>query len=452
MIVKNFEKKENSTVTFDVVIDAEAFEKAVNKVYLYSRRRIFVPGFRKGKASRTIIEGMYGKDVFYDDAAHDLTPEAYNFGVEQEKLRVVGSPAVVDISITNDKELTLSFLVSVWPEVVLGQYKGLEAPKAKVEITDAQVEEQVERVRQRNSRIITVARPAQEGDTAVIDFEGSIDGEPFEGGSGEGHNLVLGSHSFIPGFEEQVIGMSAGEEREIAVTFPEDYLEKTLAGKPAQFRVKCNEVKENQMPDLDDEFAKDVSEFDTLDEYKASIREKLTSAAEAEAENAYHSLLLEQAGDNMTADIPNAMVEEQLNKLVNDYDQNLQMNGLNLELYLKYTGQDKNSFRNKIRPNAVRWSKTAVVLDKIAQEEGLQASDEEIEAEYKKLADEYQMELEDVKEDTEREVLEDEIKARKAAQIIFDTGIPTEPVAEEPAAAESETESAPEESGEGKAE
>ena len=436
MIVKNVEKKEKSTVTFDVVIDAAAFEKAVNGAYLKNKSKIFVQGFRKGKAPRMVIEGMYGKDVFYDDAADDLAPEAFTFAAKQEDLRVVGTPAVKAVNVSEDKELTLSFLTAVWPEATLGQYKGLEAPKAKVEITDEQVDAEVEKTRRRNSRIVTVDRAAQQGDTAVIDYEGSVDGVPFDGGKDEGHNLVLGSGAFIPGFEDQVVGMSAGEERDVNVTFPEDYHEKSLAGKAAVFHVKCNEVKENQMPDLDDEFAKDVSEFDTLDEYKASIREKLTKAAEADAESAYQSALIEKAGDNMTADIPDAMIEEQLDSMVREYDRNLQMNGLNLELYLKYLGQDVNSFRAQVRPTAERRAKTDVVLDKIAEAEDIQVSDEEIEEEYKKLAEQYNMELEQVKASLAKEVLEGDIKTRKAAQLIFDTGVPTEPAAEEPAPAE----------------
>ena len=272
MIVKNVRKKEKSTVTFDVLCDAAEFEKAVNEAYLRNKSKIFVPGFRKGKAPRMVIEGMYGKDVFYDDAADELAPVAFNFALEKRDLRTVGNPLVKKVDVSDAKELTISFVTAVWPEVTLGQYKGLEAPKAKVEITDGQVDEELEKIRRRNSRIQSVERPAKLEDTAVIDYEGSVDGVPFDGGKAEGHNLVLGSGAFIPGFEDQVVGMGAGEERDINVTFPEDYAEKSLAGKAAVFHVKCNEVKETQLPALDDEFAKDVSEFDTLAEYRATCR------------------------------------------------------------------------------------------------------------------------------------------------------------------------------------
>ncbi len=431
MIVKNVEKKEKSTVSFDVLCDAAEFEKAVNGAYLKNKSKIFVQGFRKGKAPRMIIEGLYGKDVFYDDAADALAPEAFRFAVEQEKLRTVGNPAVKAVDVSDDKELTLSFVTAVWPEVTLGQYKGLEAPKAKVSISDEQVAEELEKVRKRNSRIVTVERPAKLEDTAVIDYKGTVDGVAFDGGAAEGHNLVLGSGAFIPGFEDQVVGMSAGEEKDVNVTFPEEYHEKSLAGKAAVFHVKCNEVKETQMPDLDDEFAKDVSEFDTLDEYKASVRERLEKAAEAEAENAYHSVLIEKAGDNITADIPEAMVEDQLDNMMREFDQNLQMNGLNLELYLKYLGQDPNAFREQNRPTAERRVKTDLVLDKVAEVEDIQVADEEVEAEYTRLAEQYGMEAEQVKKALAREIVSGDVRTRKAAELIFAVGVPTEPVAEE---------------------
>ena len=431
MIVKNVEKKEKSTVTFDVLCDAAEFEKAVNGAYLKNRSKIMVPGFRKGKAPRMVIEGMYGKDVFYDDAADDLAPEAFAFAVEQEGLRTVGSPAVKAVDVSDDKELTLSFVTAVWPEVKLGAYKGLEAPKAKVDVTDEQVDAELEKTRRRNSRIVTVERPAKLEDTAVIDYKGTVDGVAFEGGTAEGQNLVLGSGMFIPGFEDQVVGMSAGEEKDVNVTFPEDYNEKSLAGKAAVFHVKCNEVKENQMPDLDDEFAKDVSEFDTLAEYKASIKEKLTQTAEEEAQRAYESALIEKAGDNMQADIPSAMVEEQMDALVQEYDRNLQMSGLNLELYLKYLGQDARTFREQTRPAAERRAKTDVVLEAIADAEDIKPTDEEIEAEYADLAEQYKMSLEDVKKALARELIEANLRTRKAAQVVIDAGVPTEPVEEE---------------------
>ena len=427
MIVKNVEKQEKSTVTFDVLCDAAEFEKAINTAYLKNRSKIFVQGFRKGKAPRMVIEGMYGKDVFYDDAADVLAPEAFNFAVDEKGLRTVGTPAVKDMNVSDDKELTLSFVTAVWPEVTLGEYKGLKAPRAKVNVTEEQVAEELEKIRKRNSRIVSVERPAQLDDTAVIDYEGSVDGVPFDGGKAEGHNLVLGSGAFIPGFEDQVVGMSAGEERDITVTFPEDYAEASLAGKEAVFHIKCNEVKENQMPDLDDEFAKEVSEFDTLDEYKASVKERLEKTAEEEADGAFHSALIEQAGDNMTADIPDAMVEEQIDGIMREQDQSLRMSGLSLELYLKYVGQDMNAYRQSVRPQAERRAKTDVVLEAIADAEDIKPTDEEVEQEYADVAKQYNMSLDDVKKALARELIEANLRTRKAAELIYENAVATEP-------------------------
>ncbi len=438
MIVKNLEKQEKSTVSFDVVCDAQEFEKAVNDVYLKNKSKIFIQGFRKGKAPRMVIEGMYGKDVFYDDATDELAPSAFSFAVEQESLRTVGNPAVKGADISETKELTLSFVTAVWPEVTLGAYKGLEAPKAKVEVTDEQVDAEVEKTRKRNGRIVSVERPAQDGDTTVIDYEGTVDGVPFDGGKAEGYSLLLGSNSFIPGFEEQVIGMSTGEEKDLNVTFPEEYHEASLAGKAAVFHVTCHEIKEVQLPELDDEFAKDVSEFDTLDEYKADVRAKLEKAQADNAEADFQNALIEKAGDNITADIPAAMVEEQIDRMVREYDQNLQYNGLGLDLYLKYLGQDLASFREQCRPTAERRVKTDLVLDKIAEVENIELSDEEIEQEYEKVADQYETSLDTVKNTVSLAAITGDMKARRAAEIIFNTGIPTEPVAEEVPAEEAE--------------
>ena len=436
MIVKNVEKQEKSTVSFDVVCDAQEFEKAVNGAYLKNKSKIFVQGFRKGKAPRMVIEGMYGKDVFYDDAADDLAPTAFAFAVEQESLRTVGTPAVKGVDVSEAKELTLSFVTAVWPEVTLGEYKGLEAPKAAVNVTDEQIDQDIERTRKRNGRIVAVERPAQDGDTAVIDYEGSVDGVPFDGGKAEGYSLLLGSNSFIPGFEDQVIGMSAGEEKDLNVTFPEEYHEPSLAGKAAVFHVKCNEVKEVQLPDLDDEFAKDVSEFDTLAEYKASVKERLEKAQADEAEADYQNELIVKAGDNITADIPDAMVEEQIDNMIREYDQNLQFNGMNLDLYLKYLGQDLGSFREQCRVTAERRVKTELLLDKVAEVEGIELTDEEIEQEYQKVADQYETDLETVKGAVPLSALTGDMKSRKAAEIIFNTGVPTAPVVEEATAEE----------------
>ena len=433
MIVKNVEKKEKSTVSFDVLCDAAEFEKAVDAAYRKNKSKIFVQGFRKGKAPRMVIEGLYGKDVFYEEATDELAPAAFRFGAEQESLRTVGSPAITNFEISDEKELTLSFLTAVWPEVTLGEYKGLEAPKANGEVSEEQIDEELERIRRRNARIVTAERPAQEGDTAMIDYLGTVDGVPFDGGKDENHGLVLGSGTFIPGFEDQVVGMSIGEEKDITVTFPEDYHAAELAGKEAVFHVKVNDIKEEIMPELDDEFVKDVSEFDTLAEYKASIRGRMETVEKDKAESEFQNALVEKACENMTADIPDAMIEDHIDNMVREYDQNMQASGLSLETYLQYMGQDMNAFRSQMRPMAERRAKMEVLLEKIAEAEGIEATEQDIAEEYEKAAENYQVDLETVKAAVPEAAIVGDIKARKAAQIIFDSGIATEPAPEEPA-------------------
>ena len=430
MLVKNFEEKEKSTVSFDVEIDAEAFDKAIQSVYLKNRGKIFVAGFRKGKAPRSVVEGMYGKDVFYDDAADELAPEAFEFARDSEKLRAVGKPSVTAVDVAEDKTLTLSFLTAVWPKAELGEYKGLEAPRPAAEVTDEQVDQNIERTRKRNERVQDVDRAAANGDTAVIDYLGTVDGVPFDGGKAEGHELVLGSGSFIPGFEDQVVGMSAGEEKDIDVTFPEQYHAEDLAGKPAVFHVTCRTVREHILPELDDEFAKDVSEFDTLAEYRDSVRASLQSSADAEADEVFHSALLEKACDNMTVEIPDAMVESQLDRMMQEMDQNLAMQGLSLELYLRYLQTSLASFREQSRPGALARVRVEILLDAIAAAEGFTFTDEEIEAEYRAIADSYEAELDVVKQAVPVDAVTDDMKSKRAAAVIYDSAIATEPAAE----------------------
>ena len=427
MQVRNVERKEKSTVSFDVVIGAEEFEKALQAAYLKNRSKIYVQGFRKGKAPRMVIEGMYGKDVFYEDAADALAPEAFQFGVEQEKIRNVGSPAMRSMDVSDAKELTLGFATAEWPEAKLGEYKALTAERPVVDVKDEEIDAEVERARKRAGRIVTVERPAKEGDTAVIDFEGSVDGVPFDGGKSEGHNLVLGSKVFIPGFEEQVVGMSAGEEKDINVTFPEDYQAENLAGKPAVFHVKCSEVKEEQLPMLDDEFAKDVSEFDTLDEYKKSIRERLEKTANEHADSEFHSALLEKAAENMEVELPTAMVEEQIDNMINELAQNLQYQGISLELYLQYLGQDARSFRESQREQAEKRCRLQVLVDKIASVEDIQVTDEEINEEYKRIADLYATDEEKVRASVPVDAVKDDMRVRKAAELVYETGVAVAP-------------------------
>ena len=443
MIVKNLEKKEKSTVSFDVVCDAAEFEKALNAAYLKNKKNIFVQGFRKGKAPRMVIEGMYGKEVFYDDATDELAPAAFEYAVNQEGLRNVGQPAVTKVDVSEEKVLTLSFLTAVWPEVTLGEYKGLEAPKASAEVTEAQVDDEMEKIRKRNARIVTVDRAAQNGDTANIDYLGTVDGVAFEGGKAEGHNLVLGSGSFIPGFEDQVVGMTTGEEKDISVTFPEQYHSEELAGKAAVFHVKVNEIKEEQLPELDDEFAKDVSEFDTLADYRAAVKNRIEVAEKDAAEADFQNKLIEKAGDNITAEIPEAMIEEQIDSMTREYEQNLQMSGLNLQTYLQFMGQDMAAFRATCRITAERRVKTELLLDKVAEVEGIEITAEEIAQEYEKVAEQYATDISVVKNAVPESAIVGDMKARRAAEIIFNTGIPTAIMVEVPNFDEAPAEAAP---------
>ena len=441
MIVKNVEKKENNTATFEVEIDAAAFEAAVNRAYLKSRKQISVPGFRKGKAPRMVIEGMYGKDVFYDDAVNEIAPDALAFAVEQEKLDTVGRPTIKDMNVSDEKVLTLSFEVALYPPVTLGQYKGLEVEREKVEITDAEVDAEIARVQKRNARIMTAERAAAMGDTTVIDFEGFLDGVPFDGGKGENHSLVLGSHSFIPGFEEQVVGMSAGEEKDIDVTFPEEY-HADLAGKPAVFHVKCHEVKENILPELDDEFAKDVSEFDTLAEYRESIRKNLQETREKTVERTFRETALSKAAELITVEIPEAMIDEQHEIMIRDYSNSLMNQGIELEQYIAMMGMDMDTFRMNTRPSAARQLRVNLMLDAVAEAEGFEVTDEDIETELQKMADAYKLKIEDVRAAVPVENLRKDILERKAADLICESAVVVEPKPVETPAEEAKEESA----------
>lgn len=429
MIVKNVEKKEKNIVSFVVEADANEFEIAVKAAYQKNKKNISIPGFRKGKAPRMVIEGMYGADVFYDDAFTDLSPEAFAFAVEEEKINAVGMPSVTNYEVSEEKTLSIFFETAVYPEVTLGQYKGIEAPKAEVTVSDEDVDKELERVRNRNSRLTVVEREAKEGDTAVIDFEGFLDGVPFDGGKAEGHELKLGSGQFVPGFEEQVIGMKAGDEKDIDITFPENYHE-DLAGKAVVFKVKCSEVKETELPELDDEFAKDVSEFDTLEEYKNSVREQLLKSRDADAQNDFENAVIKKCIENMECDIPEPMVEERQKQIVTDYSNNLRAQGYSLEQYLQMIGMDTASFQMSARPTAFGQLQNEIMLTAVADAEGCEASDEELEDEYKSYAEAYNVEVQTVKTAFDPDILKGDIRRRKAAKIIIDSAVATEKVDE----------------------
>ena len=425
MIVKNIEKKEHNLVNFTVEIDPKEFDSAVNRAYLKNKKSIYVPGFRKGKAPRMVVEGYYGADVFYEDALESLYPLAYELAVNEDKFKPVGRPTVADVNIGDDKTVTITFESAEYPEVTLGQYRGLEAVKTVQPVTDDEINADIDRMRERNARMITVDRPAENGDIAVIDYEGFDDGKPFEGGKGEDHQLTLGSGSFIPGFEEQVVGMSAGEEKEINVTFPEQYHAKDLAGKPVVFKVKVKEVQVKELPELDDEFAKDVStEFDTLDQLRADVRARLEKGREDAAENLFRENLLQKAIDNMQVDIPDAMVEEKVDQMVEDYSNNMRQYGMTLEQYAGMMGLDMNGFRSTITPSAKHQVQMELLFNKIYEAENIEVPDSEIEDEYKKLAEQYDMEADKVREIIPADTIKRELGVLKAADIVYTTGVP----------------------------
>lgn len=352
MNVKSVEKQEKSTVELVIEIGKEEFEAAVEKVYKKQRGKISVPGFRKGKAPRKIIEGMYGSGVFYEDAINDLYPEAYAQAIEQEKLDAVAWPKVEIVDVGKEG-LTFKALVTVRPEVKLGEYKGLTAEKAEVAISDEDIDNELKPFINRATRMVTVERAAETGDTVVIDFEGFLDGKPFDGGKAEGHSLELGSGSFIPGFEEQLVGTKAGDEKELNVTFPEDYHAAELAGKPVVFKVKVHEVKAKELPEVDDEFAKDVSEFDTLADFKKDLGEKLKERRETQNQRDFEAALMEQVMDNMEVEIPDAMVEYEADNLVNDMAQRIQAQGIPFDQYLAMTGMTMDIMREQAKAAAL---------------------------------------------------------------------------------------------------
>ena len=378
MILKNVENKENKTATFQVESDAAEFESAVNGAYLKNKASINIPGFRKGKAPRAVVEGMYGAEVFYQDAMDELAPKAFEFGLDESKLRMVGTPSIIDVNVTDDRTASYTFEVTLYPEVTLGQYKGLEAERKDESVSDEDVDNELNSVRKRNARMIDIDdRAAEMGDTVDIDFDGYLDGERFDGGKAEGYSLELGSNSFVPGFEDQIVGMKIGEEKDIDITFPENYTPE-LAGKAVVFKIKLNGITAPELPELDDEFAKDVSEFDTLDEYKGSLRENLEKRKKDEAENDFRANVLKQAVNNLKAEIPECMILEKVEQTIRDYASNFGMTdrSVPLENLKEMMGLSDEVVENNIRPAAEFQVKTDLLLDKIKDEEKLEVTEE----------------------------------------------------------------------------
>ena len=431
MNVKSVEKK-NNQVTIVVEIDKDLMEQGANKAYLKARKNILVPGFRKGKAPRKMIESLYGATVFYDDGLEEIFPQVYDFAVSGQDFKAIGRPSLTDFQIGEDKSVTITFTSDVYPDVTLGQYKGLEVEKAEVNVSDEQVQSELDRMAQNVASTETVERAAQMGDTATIDFDNGV---PFEGGKGDNFELKLGSGSFVPGFEEQVVGMNVGEEKDIDITFPEDY-HKELAGKAVVFHVKLNKLTETIVPALDDEFAKDVSEFDTLDALKADIYAKAMEKAEKQSASAFENACVEKAAENTTVEMPNALIEAELNNQMERFGYQLQMSGYSMEQYAKMMGGDMNTMRNAFRPAAEKQAKINVTLTKIIETENITVSDEELAAEYEDLAKQYTMEVEKIKEMVPAEEIKASIENRKAVKLIVDSAVAVAPKAEETASEE----------------
>ncbi len=417
MKVTSVEKKEKSTVELTIQVEAEAFEAAIQKAYLKNRGRINVPGFRKGKAPRKIIEGMYGAGVFYEDAINDAYPAAYEAAVKEQGLDDVGYPKM-EILEAGKEGFTFKALVSVRPEVKLGEYKGLTAPKEEAKVTEKDIDEELKPYIDRATRLVSVQRKAKKGDTAVIDFEGFDNGTPFEGGKGENYDLKLGAGMFVPGFEEQVVGMKAGEEKDIDITFPEDY-HADLAGKAVVFHVKVNEVKESQAPEVDDEFAKDVSEFDTLEQFRKDLGDKLLERKKAQAQADFENAVMEQLVENMECEIPDGMVEVQVDRLMDDYAMRLQSQGIGVQDYMSMMGMSAEMMRTSARPAALKQVQMELALTAVAQAEGIEVSEEECEAEIAKLSEQYNMPAEQVKAIVPAENLKKDLSLQKAHQVVL---------------------------------
>lgn len=432
MIVKNVEKKENNTAVFQVESDAAEFEAAVNGVYLKNKPNIYIPRFRKGKAPRFVVEGMYGADVFYQDALDELAPKAFELGVKEAELRFVGAPSIVDVKVTEERTASYTFSVELYPEVTLGQYKGLEASREPVSVTEEDVNEEIESVRKRNARKVSVEREAQMGDTANIDFDGYLDGERFDGGKAEGYDLALGSNAFVPGFEEQVVGMKIGEEKDLDITFPENYAE-GLAGKAVVFKVKLNSLTVDELPELDDEFAKDVSEFDTLDEYKADIRAGIEKRRQEEAEAQVRAAIMAKAAENMTVEIPEVMIHEKEEEIIRNYAANFGLNSRDMEYskLLEMMGINEETINQSIRPGAEMQVKTELLLEAVIKAENIEVSDEEAEAYLVKVAEGIQAKPEEVRQYFGQEFIAEEQKKEKATNLIIDSAVITEAAAAE---------------------
>lgn len=422
MALKSSNKVDTNTYEIEVTVDAQTFADACKSAYMKQRKSIQIPGFRKGKATQGMVEKVYGEGAFYEEALEIVYPNAVQSAIDEAELKVVGQPFDLDVPVMSKAEgVEMKMKVTTYPEVKLGEYKGLEAKMLDTEATDDDVAEELKNMQDRNSRLVTVEdRAADMGDTAEIDFEGFVDGVAFEGGKGENYPLELGSGSFIPGFEEQVAGHKSEEEFDVNVTFPEEYAEE-LAGKDAVFKCKIHEIKSKELPELDDDFAKDVSEFDTLDELKADLKKQIGDRKTASANTDFENQLLEQVCDNMEVEIPECMFDQKCDEMIQDYSYRLQMQGIDLNTYLGYLGQTPEQFKSQFMDGAKQQVKTQIALDAIVEAEKLEATEDEINAEIDKLAAQYDMEADKIKAAVPQDQIAKDVTTKKAVDLIVNS-------------------------------
>ncbi len=426
--VENLEK---SMAKLTITVSAETFEEAMVKSYNKNKKNINLQGFRKGKAPRKMIEKMYGPEVFYEDAANFAIPDAYEEAAKDSGLEIVSRPEIDVVEIGKGKDFVFTATVATKPEVTLGEYKGIEVEKKEVKVMAADVNAELDRIREQNSRMVTVEnRGVKKDDTAVIDFEGFVDGEPFQGGKGTDYPLVIGSHSFIDNFEDQLVGKKVGEEVEVNVTFPEDYHEEALKGKPAMFKVTVKEIKVKELPKLDDEFASDVSEFETLKEYKASIKKNLTERRKEEAKREKENKVIEQVVENITVEIPAPMIDEQVRQMIQEFASRIQQQGIGIDQYMQMTGMTADALMAQMRPDAEKRIKTRLALEAVVAAEGIKATAKDVDKEIENMASMYQMEVEKVKEmigDYEKEQIASDLAVQKAIEFLAKQAVEVEP-------------------------
>lgn len=429
MLVKNVEKNDSKTAKFEVEIDAAEFEAAVNEAYKKNKDKISIPGFRQGKAPRAVVEGMYGHEVFYQDAIDDLVPGAFDYGYDNCGLKIIGKPAISNVDLSDDKVLTLTFDVELYPEVTLGEYKNLSAVKETFIVTEEDIDGQIKGVLKRNGRVIDVEREAQMGDTADIDFDGYLDGVPFDGGKSEGYELELGSHTFVPGFEEQIVGMNIGEEKDINITFPEDYTPE-LAGKDVVFKVKLNALSMTELPELDDDFVQDVSEFNTVAEYREDTRKDMERVMQEQVDAKFRTAIMTKACDNMTVEVPETMMQAKIDELIHSYAANFGLTDpkMTTEQISQMMGLDEEAINATIRPAAEYQVKQELLLNAIVEAENIEVTDEELEDYIKGAAETVGATPDQIRKYFGDEYIRSEFKKEKATKLVIESA--TEEAAE----------------------